>query len=254
MLNNANLEIARQFVWTMSRLKVNYFPTQASLYRAIETIKFPNLNRPINDFDRASGQAVSEWRNSVSPGNRTKNVNMPKNYRGIIDFLIGNGFLVVYYTWIKNGNVRQRAYAADFKISGIRSEIGEITDSTELWKVTPEIVNEYKSWSKLSVSARFPVMDDIDDSIKAHKSARAKRKQKINAKRKQVVETKYFESNYDFKFATGVQVPQSVLSLTREELQELYYLVGIGKMHAQLANESVAEGLMDKIGNLICSK
>lgn len=268
MLNNANLEIARQFVWTMSRLKVNYFPTQASLYRAIETIKFPHLNRSLDNVETNRLQQLSDWRLSVSPYNKKKNVYIPKNYQGIVDFLTETGFLVTYYTWIKNGKVRQRAYAADFKIPGIRSEIGELRgsdfkipglrsgigelrDSTEFWQVTPEITKEYESWSKLDMSARFPVMSLLSACINVHKNERKERKR---ISRKLVVETKFVESNYDFKFATGVQVPQSVLSLTGEELQELYYLVGIGAMCGQLSNKTVADKLINKVSALICSK
>lgn len=254
MLNNANLEIARQFVWTMSRLKANYFPTQASLYRAIETIKFPHLNRSLDNVETNRLQHLSDWRLSVSPANRTKNVYAPNNYQGIVDFLTETGFLVTYYTWIKNGKVRQRAYTTDFKIPGIlpiRSGIGELRDSTEFWQVTPEITKEYESWSKLDMSARFPVMSLLSACINVHKNERKERKR---ISRKLVVETKFVESNYDFKFATGVQVPQSVLSLTGEELQELYYLVGIGAMCGQLSNKTVADKLINKVSALICSK
>lgn len=249
MLNNANLEIARQFVWTMSRLKVNYFPTQASLYRAIETIKFPHLNRETSFASDVF--PIADWRLATSPANRTKNVYSPINYQGIVDFLMETGFLMIYHTWTRNGKVIRRSYAADFKIPGLRSGIGELRDSTEFWQVTPEITKEYESWSKLDMSARFPVMSLLSTCINVHKNERKERKR---ISRKLVVETKFVESNYDFKFATGVQVPQSVLSLTREELQELYYLVGIGKKHAQLMNESVANRLVDKISDVIISK
>lgn len=249
MLNNANLEIARQFVWTMNRLKVNYFPTQASLYRAIETIKFPHLNRETSFASDVL--PITDWRLATSPANRTKNAYSPINYQGIVDFLMETGFLMIYYTWTRNGKVRQRAYAADFKIPGLRRGIGELRDSTEFWQVTPEITKEYESWSKLDMSARFPVMSLLSTCINVHKNERKERKR---ISRKLVVETKFVESNYDFKFATGVQVPQSVLSLTGEELQELYYLVGIGAMCGQLSNKTVADKLINKVSALICSK
>lgn len=274
MLNNANLEIARKFVWTMSRLKVNYFPTQASLYRAIETIKFPHLNRSLDNFERNRCHQLSDWRLSVSPYNNTKNVYAPNNYHSIVQFLIDAGLLKVYYTWYKgqliNRNVKRRAYIANFDISGIRSEIGELGFSPERWNFSEELSREYHGWSGHVSLPRartcmwylrnfeqdaqlFAIMEIINNRINAHKKARKVRKR---ASRKPVVETKFVESSYEYDFAAGHgQSPQSVvLPLTMEELQELYYLVGIGAMCGQLSNKSVADGLINKVSALICSK